>query len=72
MCMIPSAYSVYLTGDTITVELDDGRTISVPLAWYPRLQHATTEERENWQLVGGGHNSLPILPLSIYGEGDGG
>ena len=41
--------------DTLTVELDDGRTVSVPIAWYPRLLNASKEERENWRLIGKGH-----------------
>ena len=40
--------------DKLTVDLADGRTISVPLAWYPRLLHATSQERVNWELVGAG------------------
>jgi hypothetical protein len=43
-----------LTEETLTVELSDGRVISVPLAWYPRLSHATAEERGNWRLIGNG------------------
>ena len=39
---------------TLTADLSDGRTISVPLAWYPRLVHATPPERQQWRLVGGG------------------
>ena len=38
----------------LTVDLSDGRTISVPLAWYPRLLHANLQERQHWPLVGGG------------------
>lgn len=49
-----SAQQVIVTGDTLTVELSDGRAISVPLAWYPRLLHGTPEERNNWRLIGGG------------------
>ncbi|SLM27840.1 conserved hypothetical protein [Desulfamplus magnetovallimortis] len=49
------AYSVTVTEDTLTIELSDGRTISAPLAWYPRLQYATEEERNNWRLIGGGY-----------------
>lgn len=45
------AQSVYVTEDSLIVDLEDGRTISVPLAWYPRLVHGTTEERNNWQLL---------------------
>ena len=51
---IPKANSLSVTEDTLTVELDDGRTISVPLAWYPRLQEASATERNNWRLIGGG------------------
>jgi hypothetical protein len=46
--------AVAVTGDTLTVDLTDGRRISAPLAWYPRLLHATSEERSNWQLVARG------------------
>jgi hypothetical protein len=45
---------VAVTDDTITVELSDGRTISAPLAWYPRLHHGTPEERGRWRLIGQG------------------
>ncbi len=48
------AETVTITGDAITVELSDGRSISAPLAWYPRLLHGTPEERSNWRLIGGG------------------
>jgi Protein of unknown function (DUF2442) len=41
--------------DELVVRLMDGRTISVPLAWYPRLLHATTEQRKNWEIAGGGY-----------------
>lgn len=48
------AQEVIVTQDTLTVELADGRSISVPLAWYPRLAHGTPEERSNWRLIGEG------------------
>src|SRR5580698_5257725 len=48
------ATSVEVSADTLTVELADGRTIAAPLAWYPRLTHATVEERDSWRLIGGG------------------
>ena len=51
---IPEAEEVTVTEDTLTAELSDGRAISVPLAWYPRLMHATREERDNWELIGDG------------------
>ncbi|MFO0890592.1 MAG: DUF2442 domain-containing protein [Isosphaeraceae bacterium] len=43
-----------VTDEALTVELSDGRTISVPLAWYPRLWHGSPEERGRWRLVGEG------------------
>lgn len=51
---IPHAVSVSVTKDTLSVELSDGRVISVPLAWYPRLVHATPPERNHWRLIGHG------------------
>jgi len=51
---IPSAQDVKVTDDTLIVDLGDGRTISVPLAWFPRLVHATPKERNNWRLIGKG------------------
>jgi hypothetical protein len=44
-----------VTDDTLSVRLMDGRTISVPLVWYPRLSNATAEQRKNWQIAGGGY-----------------
>ena len=51
---IPYAVDVRTTADTLTVDLSDGRTISVPLGWYPRLEHANPEERSKWRLIGKG------------------
>ncbi|MCA9451225.1 MAG: DUF2442 domain-containing protein [Nitrospira sp.] len=51
---IPSAQDVKVTDDTLSVDLGDGRTISVPLAWFPRLVHGTPKERNNWRLIGRG------------------
>ena len=47
--------AVEITDDTLTVSLMDGRVISVPLVWYPRLLNATTRQRQNWQLAGAGY-----------------
>jgi len=47
--------NVRCTKDTLRVDLLDGRTIIVPLAWYPRLLHATPQQRNNWQVAGGGY-----------------
>ena len=52
--VVPEAMSIAVTEDTLTAELSDGRTISAPLAWYPRLGRASPEERNNWELIGGG------------------
>lgn len=52
---VPTAENVTITDHTLSVELRDGRTISVPLAWFPRLLHATTEEQNQWRLLGKGH-----------------
>jgi len=46
------AQKVVVTDDTLAVELSDGRDISVPLAWFPRLLYATPEERNNWRYIG--------------------
>ena len=51
----PAALAVDVSDDTLSVELADGRAISVPLAWYPRLSHGTADERGNWRLIGQGH-----------------
>ena len=45
---------VHFSEDSLSVDLMDGRTISVPLAWYPRLLHASAGQRRNWKLAGGG------------------
>ena len=51
---LPEAMTIAVTEDTLTAELSDARTISVPLAWHPRLVYATPQERSNWALIGGG------------------
>lgn len=45
---------VVLSEDALTVDLNDGRTLSAPLAWYPRLLHGASQERRNWRLIGDG------------------
>lgn len=49
-----AAEFVSVSENSLSVELSDGRTITVPLAWYPRLSHATNAERENYRLIGEG------------------
>jgi hypothetical protein len=51
---IATAQTLRVTEDALTVDLSDGRTITVPLPWFPRLTHGTTAERENWRLIGNG------------------
>jgi hypothetical protein len=48
------AQSVTASDEALVVDLADGRTITVPLAWFPRLAHGTAAERANWRLVGSG------------------
>lgn len=48
------AQHVKVTTDTLTVDLTDGRTISVPLAWFPRLLHGSTSERNDWRFIARG------------------
>ncbi len=48
------AQNVKVTDEELIVELDDGRTIIVPLTWFPRLLHGTPEERAHWRLIGDG------------------
>lgn len=49
------AEQVEFTSERLVVHLLDGRMVGVPLVWFPRLQHATADERANWQLTGGGY-----------------
>jgi hypothetical protein len=49
-----TATQVVVSNDSLSVALADGRTIVVPLAWYPRLVHATAKERKSWRLIAGG------------------
>ena len=51
---IPSATSAQVNNETLSVELSNGRTTSVPVAWYPRLSHSTPQERSRWRLIGKG------------------
>lgn len=51
----PLAAQISVTDETLTVDLVDGRSLTVPLSWYPRLLHASQAERQNWQLLGDGY-----------------
>jgi hypothetical protein len=51
---VPEAIDVKVSDDTLAVELADGRSIFVPLGWFPRLENASASERANWRLIGKG------------------
>ena len=66
----PSITLVRMGEDSFTLQFADGRSLSIPLAWYPRLQHATQDERVNWKLLGGGYAvEWPDLDEHIGVEG---
>jgi len=66
----PLATTVSVTDEELAVGLVDGRRIIVPLAWYPRLLHATDRERQNWRLLGDGYAiEWPDLDEHIGVEG---
>ena len=62
--------NVHFDEDTLSVDLIDGRTITVPLAWYPRLLHATSEQRAVWEISGGGYGiHWPQIDEDLSTEG---
>ena len=64
------AESVQFSDDSMTVNLDDGRSISIPLAWYPRLLHGSPPERTQFELIGDGEGiHWPALNEDISVEG---
>lgn len=64
------AQNVAVTDEALTVDLTDGRTLSVPLAWYPRLLHGTPAERNHWELIGDGEGiHWPELDEDLSVEG---
>ena len=61
---------VTITDDTLAVDLDDGRSIAVPIGWYPRLAYGTPDERENYEIAGAGYGiHWPDLDEDIGVEG---
>ncbi len=61
---------VQIADDTLTVRLMDGRSISVPLEWYPRLAHASAEARAAWEIAGGGYGiHWPEIDEDLSTEG---
>ena len=66
----PVAVRVTVTEDKLTVDLADGRSLIVPLVWYPRLMHGSPAERQHWQLLGDGYAiEWPDLDEHIGVEG---
>jgi hypothetical protein len=64
------AKSILVNDDTLTIELADGRTLSAPIAWYPRLFHGNMAERNNWEWIGDGEGiHWPDLDEDISVEG---
>ena len=62
--------AVHFTKDSLVVDLMDGRTISVPLEWYPKLLEATTKQRSNWRTCGAGHGiHWPEIDEDLSTEG---
>lgn len=65
----PLAANVHVEGDSLSVELTDGRVLFVPLAWYPRLSRGTAQERNEWRLIGKGQGiHWPLLDEDISVE----
>jgi hypothetical protein len=73
----PIAVDVEVTDSAIRVALEDGRELSVPLEWFPRLREATAEQRRNWRLIGRGEGihwpevdeDISVIGL-LAGQGD--
>ncbi len=67
---LPRIVNVTVTDDTLSADLEDGRTISVPIGWYPRLGHGTPTERANFEISGAGYGiHWPALDEDIGVEG---
>jgi hypothetical protein len=67
---LPRAVRVTVTDDTLSVDMEDGRTVSVPIGWYPRLAHGTPKERSNFEISGAGFGfHWPDLDEDIGIEG---
>ncbi|QTA81103.1 DUF2442 [Desulfonema limicola] len=64
------AVNINISDDTLSIDLDDGRTVSVPLAWFPRLVYSTPQELKNWRLTGKGQGIYwpdPDEDISVSG-----
>ena len=66
----PRITDVMTAADLLTVSFDDGRIVSLPLRWYPRLQRGTAGQRRNWELIGRGYGvHWPDLDEDLSAEG---
>lgn len=62
--------TVYFTRDSLVVDLKDGRTISVPITWFPKLLKASQKQRSNWEICGGGYGiHWPDIDEDLSSEG---
>ena len=62
--------AVYFTCNSLVVDLVDGRSVSIPISWYPRLQKATPKERSNWEISAGGYGiHWPEIDEDLSTEG---
>ena len=67
---LPRVTRAIVTDDTLTVDMEDGRSVSIPIGWYPRLAHGTPEERSRVQISGAGYGlHWPDLDEDIGIEG---
>jgi len=67
---LPRVVNVTVTDDTLSVDLEDGRTVSAPIGWYPRLAYGTPTERANFEISGAGYGvHWPDLDEDIGVEG---
>jgi len=67
---VARAVAVSISQDTLSVDLEDGRTVAVPLSWYPRLLHGSVTERSHWALIGDGEGiTWPDLDEDISTDG---
>ena len=68
--VLPKILQVRVTEDSLVVDLEDGRTLTVPLSWYPRLVHGTPEERQRFEIAGAGYGiHWPDLDEDVSVEG---
>ena len=67
---LPRAVAATVNESELRLDLSDGRTLSVPISWYPRLVHASVQERANWKITGGGEGlHWPDIEEDISVEG---